>query len=112
MADRSGQPRERILTKGDKRRQLERQAQELLRKRYPDLDILSTLEATNPTQQAALDAWRAWMATIWAELDLRIGEVNAAPDTPPSGWRSVALDRPALRASDPLLKLRTWVRLT
>lgn len=112
-ARRSSQPAaDKVMTKGDKRRQLERQALEFLRRRYPDLDVLMSLAATNPTQQTALDNWRAWMATIWAELDARIGDVNAAPDVPASGWRSVQLDREALRLADPALRLRQWVRLT
>lgn len=112
-ARRSSQPAaDKVMTKADKRRRLERQALEFLRRRYPDLDVLMSLEGTNAAQTAALVAWRAWMATIWTELDLRIGEVNAAPDLPASGWRSIQIDREALRLADPSLRLRQWVRLT
>ena len=102
----------KLVEKADKKRQLERHALEFIRKRYPQLDILASLQSTNQAQADALTAWRAWLASVDAELKLRIQQVNAADEQDPSTWRPIKLDREALRTSDPKLKYRAWVMLT
>lgn len=110
MADRSGNPVEKIVTKNDKRRQLERLMTEFIKRRYPNLSVFNKLVATNPTQQTELDDWNAWVQSCFAELLLKVQAVDAAPQTPESGWRSVNLDKETLRLSDPKLNLKNWLR--
>lgn len=110
MADRSGNPVEKIITKNDKRHQLERLMLEFIKRRYPSIDVFRYLVAANPTQQAELDAWHAWVQTCFDELLAKVQDVDAAPQTPESGWRSITLDKATLRTTDPKLNLKNWLR--
>lgn len=112
MADRSGQPVEKVVTKNDKRRKLEAQMVEFLKRRYPHMAEFATLPQSNGAQTAAFADWKSWIASCWAHLLVKIQEVDDAPQTPESGWRSVALDRETLRLSDPKLKAKDYLRLT
>ncbi|MCH9730990.1 MAG: hypothetical protein K0U84_15150 [Actinomycetia bacterium] len=97
-------------TKADRRRKLEKQTVMFLRRRYKLFPEVSSLTATNAAQTAALDAWNAWVASVWAELTLRLDEVDAAADE--ATWDAVRIDRETLRTADPNLKIRQFLRLT
>lgn len=96
-------------TRAERKRKLELQTVLFLRRRYKLLAEYSMLEPANPAQQTSFDAWKAWVASVYTELALRLAEVDSAPDE--ATWDAIRIDRTALRTSDPRFKLRDFLQL-
>ncbi len=96
-------------TQAERNEELEQDALEYLRRRYPFAAELA-LMPKNAGQVPVFLTFETWVALVMTELATRQTEVDAAPDQPT--WDAVEIDFAALTAADtPHLELRDFVRL-
>ena len=96
-------------TQAERNQELESEALEYLRRRYPFAAELS-LMPKRAGQVPTFNTFSNWVGLVMTELATKQDEVDAAPDQPT--WDAVVIDFAALDAADtPHLELRDFVRL-
>jgi hypothetical protein len=97
-----------MATQAENRERVTQAGLLFLRLRYPWAAETALLQPQG-AQVPVVNAWRAWVGLVFAEMATKLNAVDAGLNE--AEWDAVQIDEAALVASDPGLDLKDLIRL-